>query len=85
MVATAADSRLKERSVDACQEFLRHFEAEGDGFLARIVTGDKTSGALPPAGKQDSEQELALLVVTKTDEVQQSTIYREGEADSPLG
>jgi len=28
--------------VDACQELLKHFEAEGDGFLGRIVTGDET-------------------------------------------
>jgi histone-lysine N-methyltransferase SETMAR len=33
---------LKERRVDACEELLRRFEAEGDGFLARIVTGDET-------------------------------------------
>jgi hypothetical protein len=33
---------LKERRVDACEELLRRFEAEGDGFLARIVTGDDT-------------------------------------------
>jgi histone-lysine N-methyltransferase SETMAR len=32
---------LKERRVDACEEPLLHFEAEGDGFLARIVTGDE--------------------------------------------
>lgn len=33
---------LKERRVDACEELLRRFEREGDGFLARIVTGDET-------------------------------------------
>jgi hypothetical protein len=33
---------LKERGVDDCEELLRRFEAEGDGFLARIVTGDET-------------------------------------------
>jgi len=33
---------LRERRVDACEELLRRFEREGDGFLARIVTGDKT-------------------------------------------
>jgi len=35
-------AELKERCVDACQELLKHFEAEGDGFLGRIVTGDET-------------------------------------------
>jgi len=33
---------LKGRPVDACQEHLKRFEAEGDGFLRRIVTGDET-------------------------------------------
>ena len=33
---------LKERCVDACQELLKPFEAEGDGFLGRNVTGDES-------------------------------------------
>ena len=32
----------KERRLDACQELLKRFEAEGVGFLGRIVTGDET-------------------------------------------
>ena len=35
-------AELKERRVDVCQELLKCFEAEGDGFLGRIVTGDET-------------------------------------------
>jgi len=35
-------AELKERRVDACQEHLKLFEAEGDGFLGRTVTGDET-------------------------------------------
>ena len=35
-------AELKEQHVDACQELLKHFEAEDDGFLGRIVTGDET-------------------------------------------
>jgi len=35
-------AELKERRVDACQELLKHFEAEGDVFLGRTVTGDET-------------------------------------------
>jgi len=34
-------AELKEHA-DACQELLKCFEAEGDGFLGRIVTGDET-------------------------------------------
>ena len=33
---------FKERRVDGCQELLKRFEAESDGFLGRIVTGDET-------------------------------------------
>jgi hypothetical protein len=35
-------AELKECCVDACQELFKHVEAEGDGFLGRIVTGDET-------------------------------------------
>ena len=42
MGATAATPELRERCVDACEELLRRFKREGDGFLARIVTGDET-------------------------------------------
>jgi len=35
-------AELKERCVDACQELLKRFEGEGDGFVERIVTGDET-------------------------------------------
>jgi len=33
---------LKERCVDACQELLKRFKAEGDGLLGRIVKEDET-------------------------------------------
>jgi len=33
---------MRQRRVDACEELLRRFEREGDGFLARTVTGDET-------------------------------------------
>jgi len=35
-------AELKGRRVDACQEILKRFEAEGDGFLGRTATGDET-------------------------------------------
>ena len=35
-------AELEERRIDACQELLKRFETEGDGFLGRIVTGDET-------------------------------------------
>ena len=41
-VPSQLTAELKERRVDACQEHFRLFEAEGDGFLVRIVTRDET-------------------------------------------
>jgi len=35
-------AELKERRVDACQELLKQYEAGGNGFLGRTVTGDET-------------------------------------------
>jgi len=37
------NAELKERRVDACHELLKRFEAEGDGFLGKTVTGNETS------------------------------------------
>ena len=33
---------MKERRVDACQELLRQYEADGEAFLQHIVTGDES-------------------------------------------
>jgi len=41
-VPSQLTAELKERRADACQELLKRFEAESDGFLGRIVTGDET-------------------------------------------
>jgi len=35
-------AELKERRVNAWQELLKRFEAAGDGFLGRNVTGEET-------------------------------------------
>ena len=41
-VACQLPAELEEWHVDACQELLKCFEAEGDGFLGGIVAGDET-------------------------------------------
>jgi hypothetical protein len=41
LVPREVTPELKERRVNACQELLRQYETEGDGFLKRIVTGDE--------------------------------------------
>lgn len=38
----ATDYRLKEQCVDVCEEHLQCFEADADGFLGKVITGDKT-------------------------------------------
>ena len=35
-------AELQDRCVDSCEEHLCRLQVEGDGFLGRIVTGDKT-------------------------------------------
>jgi len=35
-------SEMKDRSVDACQELLCQYEADGEAFLQHIVTGDES-------------------------------------------
>jgi len=73
-------AELKERHVDACQELLKCFEAEGDGFLGRIVTGDKTW-----VHYHQPEQGMAPYLLTKTEKIPQTTICGKGYADSLLG
>jgi len=33
---------MKERCDSACQELLRQYEADGEAFLQRIITGDES-------------------------------------------
>ena len=80
-------AELKERRVDTYQELLKLFEAEGDGFLGRIVTGDETwvHYHLPEIKKVESEQGMATYLLTKTEEIPDSTICGIVYADSLLG
>ena len=40
-VTRQLNAELNERRVDACQELTKRSEAEGNGFLGRVVTGDE--------------------------------------------
>jgi hypothetical protein len=42
-------------------------------------------GSLPPTGNEESEQGMASFLITKTKEVSNRTISREGYADSHFG
>jgi len=74
-VPSQLTAELKERRVDARQELLKRFEAEGDGFLGRIVTGDEIwvhyhqpesrkkrarNGAIPPHQNRKNSAHIHL-------------------------
>ena len=76
---------LEERRVDACQELLKRFEAEDDGFLGRIVTGDETWVHYHEPETKKSSKEWAPYLLTKTEKIPHTTICGKGYADSLLG
>jgi len=39
---TRLTPEMKERRVNACQELLRRYEADGEAFLQHIITGDES-------------------------------------------
>ena len=78
-------AELKERRVDACQELLKRFEAEDDGFLGRIVTGDETWVHYHEPETKKSSKEWAPYLLTKTEKIPHTTICGKGYADSLLG
>jgi len=51
-------AEMKERLVDGCQELLKRFEAEGDGFLGRIVMGDEFRVHYHPPETKKASKEL---------------------------
>ena len=59
---------MKERRVNACQEFLRRYEADGEAFLQRIVTGDESWGTLLRARTEATKHGVASHFVPKTEE-----------------
>jgi len=66
-------AELKERCVDACQELLKRFEAEGDGFLGRNVTGDETWVHYHQPENQEIEHGMAPYTLTKTKKQKKTT------------
>jgi len=58
---------MKERRVDACQELLKRFEAEGDGFLGRTVREMKSGSTTASRKAGKSERGMAPYLLTKTE------------------
>ena len=86
MVPWQLTPELKKHGIDACEELLRHFEAEGDDFFARVIKGDETRVHYhQPETKWVSKQGMAPFHITKTQEVPDTAICREDYADSLLG
>jgi len=78
-------AELKERRVDARQELLRRFEAEGGLLSRKNCYGRWNLGPLPPAGNQESERGMAPYLFTKNEKIPRATICGKGYADSLLG
>ena len=66
---------LKEQQVDACEEFLRRYETEGDAILQHVVTGDERLGPLLSAINEEGKQRVAP----------HTAVHWKSDADSLLG
>jgi len=79
-------AQLKERRIDACQELLKRFKAEGDGFLGRIVAGDETCVRYhqPETKKASKEWRQSSSPKPKKKNLHTTTCGK-GYADSLLG
>jgi len=75
---------MKER-FDACQELLKRFEAEGDGFLGGIVREIKPGSTTTSWKAGKSERGMAPYLLIKTEKIPHTTICGKGYADSLLG
>jgi hypothetical protein len=78
-------AKLKERRVDACQEILKRFEAEGDSFLGRIVREMKPGSPTTSRKTGKIERGMAPYLLTKTEKIPHTTICGKGYAESLLG
>ena len=78
-------AELKERRVDACQELLKRFEAEGDGFLGRIVTRYETWVHYHQPETKRASKEWRHTSSSKPTKIPHTTICGNGYADSLLG
>jgi len=58
--------RMKERRVDACQDLLKRFEAEGYGFLGRNVREMKPGSTTTSRKVGKIERGMAPYLLTKT-------------------
>jgi len=78
-------AELKERRFDACQELLKCFESEGDGFLGRTVTGDETWVHYYQSETKKASEEWRHTSSPKPKKNPHTTIWWKGYADSLLG
>jgi len=74
-------AELQEWRVYVCQEFLKRCEAEGDGFLGRIVTGDETWIHYHQPETKKANKEISPYLLTKTEKIPHTTICGKGYAD----
>jgi len=84
-VSSQLYAELTERRVDACQELLKRFEAKGDGFLGRIVTGYETWVHYHKPETKKASKEWRHTSSPKTEKIPHTTISGKDYADSLLG
>jgi len=78
-------AELKEQRVDASQELLKRFEAEGDGFRERTVTGDETWVHFHQPETKKASKEWRHTSSPKPKKIPHTTICGKGYADCLLG
>jgi len=78
-------AELKERRVDACHKLLKRFEAEGDGFLGRIVREMKPGSTITSRKPRKRARNGAITSSPKPKRIPHTTICGKGYADSLLG
>jgi hypothetical protein len=67
--------------VDACQELLKYFEVEGDGFLGTVVMGDETWVHYHELDTTKASKKWCHTSFTKTEKIPHTTICGKGYAD----
>lgn len=76
----------KDQRRDVCQDLLDRYEAEGDGFLDRVVTDDETYMVSPLRAKvQKAVDGMAPLELSSKEEVQDAFISGQSDVHRLLG
>ena len=84
-VSRQLTAELKERRGDACQEILKRFQAEDDGFLGGVGTGNEIWVHYHQLETKKASKELGHTSSPKPKKIPHTTVCGKGYADSLLG